>query len=46
MLEKEFMHLKEPMRDFRMMIEAAIEALYRRRKQVYKYYEMKEQVDQ
>jgi hypothetical protein len=39
-LEEQIRKIKEPIDDFRFMIEAAIEACYRRRKLVYKYYEM------
>lgn len=44
-MQAEITQLKEPIDDFRMMIEAALEACSRRRKLVYKFYEAQEQLD-
>jgi len=41
-LDQQIDRLKDPIDDFRMMIEAAVEACFRRRKIVYRYYETKE----
>ena len=43
-LDEEIKKLKEPIDDFRLMIEAAIEACARRRKLVFKYYEQRDLV--
>ncbi len=43
-LDQSIDKLKDPIDDFRMMIEAAVEACLRRRKLVFKYYEQKEQL--
>ena len=43
-LDEEIKKLKEPIDDFRLMIEAAVEACARRRKLVFKYYEQQDLV--
>ncbi len=42
-LENQIKILKDPIDDYKLMIEAAIEACHRRKKLVYKYYELKDQ---
>ena len=41
-LEEEVKRLKEPIDDYRLMIEAAVEACTRRRKLVFRFYELNE----
>ena len=41
-LDEEIKRLKEPIDDFRLMIEAAMDACARRRKLVYRFYEAQE----
>lgn len=43
-LDQQIEILKEPLDDFRLMIEAALDACYRRRKIVFAFYEAKEQL--
>lgn len=43
-LEEEVKRLKDPIDDFRLMIDAAIEACLRRRKLVFRFYEAQEQL--
>jgi hypothetical protein len=44
-LEQAIDRLKEPIDEYRLMIEAAGEACLRRRKQIFRFYEMQEQID-
>ena len=43
-LDKQLKRLKEPIEDYLMMVDAALDACIRRRKLVFRYYELRDQL--